>query len=163
MVSSIFGDLYYTPRSIDFYELPYEAPDGSSIYYRDDNAIQHPLWTVQNAKFSQKVNRLNGFASLDYNFNDNINLRYQGSIDTYSENNVNKQNRGGRTGDLVTDSGFYSTWNNTNTISDHNLVLSGNNYSFLNDNLGFNFMAGATSRNRKFDRIGINSYGQQVF
>ena len=63
-------------------------------------------------------------------------LRYQGSIDTYSENNVNKQNRGGRTGDLVTDSGFYSTWNNTNLISDHNLVLSGNNYSFLNDNLG---------------------------
>ena len=161
--SSIFGDLYYTPRSIDFYELPYSAPDGSSIYYRDDNAIQHPLWTVQNAKFSQNVNRVNGFASLDYNFNDNINLRYQGSIDTYSENNVNKQNRGGRTGDLVTDSGFYSTWNNTNLISDHNLVLSGNNYSFLNDNLGFNFMAGATSRNRKFDRIGINSYGQQVF
>ncbi len=161
--SSIFGDLYYTPRSIDFYELPYEAPDGSSIYYRDDNAIQHPLWTIQNAKFSQKVNRLNGFASLDYNFNDNINLRYQGSIDTYSENNVNKQNRGGRTGDLVTDSGFYSTWNNTNTISDHNLVLSGNNYSFLNDNLGFNFMAGATSRNTRYDRIGINSYGQQVF
>jgi TonB-linked SusC/RagA family outer membrane protein len=161
--SSIFGDLYYTPRSIDFYELPYEAPDGSSIYYRDDNAIQHPLWTIQNAKFSQNVNRLNGFASLDYNFNDNINLRYQGSIDTYSENNVNKQNRGGRTGDLVTDSGFYSTWNNTNLISDHNLVLSGNNYSFLNDNLGFNFMAGATSRNRKFDRIGIDSFGQQVF
>ena len=161
--SSIFGDLYYTPRSIDFYELPYEAPDGSSIYYRDDNAIQHPLWTIQNAKFNQKVNRLNGFASLDYNFNDNINLRYQGSIDTYSENNVNKQNRGGRTGDLVTDSGFYSTWNNTNTISDHNLVLSGNNYSFLNDNLGFNFMAGATSRNTRYDRIGINSYGQQVF
>lgn len=161
--SSIFGDLYYTPRSIDFYELPYEAPDGSSIYYRDDNAIQHPLWTIQNAKFSQKVNRLNGFASLDYNFNDNINLRYQGSIDTYSENNTNKQNKGGRTGDLVTDSGFYSTWNNTNTISDHNLVLSGNNYSFLNDNLGFNFMAGATSRNTRYDRIGINSYGQQVF
>lgn len=161
--SSIFGDLYYTPRSIDFYELPYEAPDGSSIYYRDDNAIQHPLWTIQNAKFNQKVNRLNGFASLDYNFNDNINLRYQGSIDTYSENNVNKQNRGGRTGDLVTDSGFYSTWNNTNTISDHNLVLSGNNYSFLNDNLGFNFMAGATSRNTRYDRIGINSYGQSVF
>jgi len=161
--SSIFGDLYYTPRSIDFYELPYEAPDGSSIYYRDDNAIQHPLWTIQNAKFSQMVNRLNGFASLDYNFNDNINLRYQGSIDTYSENNVNKQNKGGRTGDLVTDSGFYSTWNNTNTISDHNLVLSGNNYSFLNDNLGFNFMAGATSRNTRYDRIGINSYGQQVF
>ncbi len=79
----------------------------SSIYYRDDNAIQHPLWTVQNAKFSQRVNRVNGFASIDYNFNDNINLRYQGSIDTYSENNVNLQNRGGRTGSIITDSGIY--------------------------------------------------------
>ena len=93
-----FGDLFYTPRSIDFYELPYELPDGGSIYYRDDNAIQHPLWTVQNAKFSQKVNRVNGFAALDYNFNDNLNLMYQGSVDTYSENNVNSQNRGGTTG-----------------------------------------------------------------
>ena len=102
--SSIFGDLYYTPRSIDFYELPYSAPDGSSIYYRDDNAIQHPLWTIQNAKFSQNVNRVNGFASLDYNFNDNINLRYQGSIDTYSENNVNKQNSDRQTGIYIDES-----------------------------------------------------------
>ncbi len=161
--SSIYGDLFYTPRSIDFYELPFEAPDGSSVYYRDDNAIQHPLWTVRNARFSQKVNRVNGFASVDYNFNDNINLRYQGSIDTYSENNVNLQNRGGRTGDAVTDSGFYDTWNNTNLISDHNLVLSGNNYSFFDDKLGFNFMAGATSRGTKYDRIGVSSSDQQVF
>ena len=161
--SSIFGDLFYTPRSIDMYELPFELPDGASIYYRDDNAIQHPLWTVQNAKFSQKVNRVNGFASIDYNFNDNINLRYQGSIDTYSENNVNLQNRGGRTGSIITDSGIYNTWNNTNLITDHNLVLSGNNYSFFNDHLGFNFMAGATSRGTKYDRIGVNSSDQQVF
>tara|TARA_R110000787_G_scaffold279936_1_gene390338 strand:+ start:3400 stop:6624 length:3225 start_codon:yes stop_codon:yes gene_type:complete len=161
--SSIYGDLYYTPRNIDFYELPFELPDGSSIYYRDDNAIQHPLWTVKHARFSQNVNRVNGFASLDYNFNDNINLRYQGSVDTYSENNVNLQNRGGQTGNIITDSGFYSTWNNTNLISDHNVVLSGNNYSFFDDNLGFNFMAGATSRNTKYDRIGVNSSDQQVF
>ena len=161
--SSIFGDLFYTPRNIDFYELPYQLPDGSSIYYRDDNAIQHPLWTIQNAKFSQKVNRVNGFASVDYNFNDNINLRYQGSVDTYSENNVDLQNRGGRTDNVITDSGFYSTWNNTNLITDHNLVLSGNNYSFFDDNLGFNFMLGATSRGTKFDRIGTSSSDQQVF
>ena len=161
--SSIYGDLYYTPRNIDFYELPFELPDGGSVYYRDDNAIQHPLWTVKNARFSQRVNRVNGFASVDYNFNDNINLRYQGSVDTYSENNVNLQNRGGQTGNVISDSGFYDTWNNTNLISDHNLVLSGNNYSFFDDNLGFNFMAGATSRNRKYDRIGVSSSDQQVF
>mgnify|MGYP006138172891 FL=1 len=161
--SSIFGDLFYTPRSIDFYELPYELPDGGSIYYRDDNAIQHPLWTVQNAKFSQKVNRVNGFAALDYNFNDNLNLMYQGSVDTYSENNVNSQNRGGTTGSIITDSGIYETWNNTNFIEDHNLAFSGNNYSFVNDQLNFNFLVGATSRNTRYDRIGVNSSDQQVF
>jgi len=161
--SSIFGDLFYTPRNIDLFELPFELPDGSSIYYRDDNAIQHPLWTVKNAKFSQKVNRINGFGSVDYNITDNLNLRYQGSIDTYSENNTNLQNRGGRTDNLITDSGFYDTWNNTNVIMDHNIVLSGNNYSMFNDNLSLNFMLGATSRNTKFDRIGISSSDQQIF
>jgi hypothetical protein len=62
--SSIFGDLFYTPRSIDFFELPFELPDGGSVYYRQDNAIQHPLWTTKNARFSQLVNRVNGFVNL---------------------------------------------------------------------------------------------------
>ena len=88
---------------------------------------------------------------------------YQGSIDTYSENNVNSQNRGGTTGDIITDSGIYETWNNTNFIEDHNLAFSGNNYSFVNDQLNFNFLVGATSRNTRYDRIGVNSSDQQVF
>jgi TonB-linked SusC/RagA family outer membrane protein len=161
--SSIFGDLFYTPRSIDFYELPFELPDGSSVYYRDDNAIQHPLWTVKNAKFSQITNRINGYASLDYNLTDNLNLFYQGSVDTYSEDNVNKQNRGGRVGDPITDSGFYDTYNNNNIIMDHKVVLSGNNYSFFNEKVDFNFLLGANSNSVNYNRIGISSSDQQVF
>jgi TonB-linked SusC/RagA family outer membrane protein len=161
--SSVFGDLFYTPRGIDIQELPFELPDGSSIYYRDDNAIQHPLWTVKNARFSQRTNRLNGFAAIDFNITENINLLYQGSVDTYSEENVNRQNRGGRTGDVATDSGFYSTYNNTNTINDHKIVLSGNNFSLITDYLNMGFLAGATSRSIDFNRIGVNSSDQQVF
>ena len=161
--SSIFGDLLYTPRSINMQVLPFEAPDGSSIYYRDDNAIQHPLWTAKHARFSQNVFRVNGFAALDYSFNEHLNLSYQGSIDQYSEDNINLQNKGGVTGDTAVDSGFYSTWNNNNLITDHNLVLSGNNYSFANDNLNLGFVLGATSRSTDYNRIGVNSYGQQVF
>ncbi len=161
--SSIFGDLFYTPRSIDFFELPFELPDGSSIYYRDDNAIQHPLWTIKNARFTQRTNRINGFAAIDYNLTDNLNISYQGSIDTYSEDNVNLQNRGGRTGNSNTDSGFYDTWNNNNTINDHTVSLSGNNYSVFNDNLGINFLLGATSRGTKYNRIGASSVNQKVF
>ncbi|PKA83465.1 TonB-linked SusC/RagA family outer membrane protein [Ulvibacter sp. MAR_2010_11] len=161
--SSVFGDLLYTPRSIDFFSLPFEAPDGSSIYYRDDNAIQHPLWTVKNSRFAQKVNRVNGFGAIDFNITDNLNLSYQASVDTYSEDNINRQNKGGVTGVALTDSGFYSTYNNANTIFDHKVVLSGSNYSMLNDNLTIDFLAGATSRSTDYNRIGVTSYGQQVF
>ena len=161
--SSIFGDLFYTPRGIDIQELPFETPDGASVYYRDDNAIQHPLWTVKNARFSQKTNRINGFAAIDFNITENINLLYQGSIDTYSEDNVNRQNKGGRTGSIQTDSGFYDTYNNTNTINDHKFVLSGNNFSLITDWLDMGFLLGATSRSIDFNSIGVSSNGQQVF
>jgi TonB-linked SusC/RagA family outer membrane protein len=161
--SSIFGDLFYTPRGIDIQALPFALPDGSSINYRDDNAIQHPNWTVQNARFSQQTNRVNGYGGIDFNITKNINLRYQGSIDTYSENNINRQNRGGVTGILTVDSGFYDTYNNTNTIQDHNFVLSGNNFSLITDVLNMGFLAGATARGIYFDRTGVSSNGQQVF
>ncbi len=161
--SSIFGDLFYTPRSIDLFALPYQLPDGSSIYYRDDNAIQHPLWTFNNARFTQKVFRINGYASLEYNFNEHYKLYYQGSVDQYSEDNVNRQNRGGVVGVPDIDNGFYDTWNNNNLIMDHNLVFSGNNFALFNDNLNLSFLVGATSRNTNYNRIGVSSTGQQVF
>jgi TonB-linked SusC/RagA family outer membrane protein len=161
--SSIFGDLLYTPRSIDFYELPFELPDGSSIYYRDDNAIQHPLWTLRNARFSQLTNRVNGFASLQYDFDDHLNLKYQGSVDVYSEDNVNRQNKGGVVGDIAVDSGFYDTWNNNNLITDHLIIFSGNNYSFFDEKVNLSFNLGGTSRSTDYNRIGVESNTQQVF
>jgi len=161
--SSIFGDLFYTPRSMDFFELPFELPDGSSIYYRDDNAIQHPLWTIKNARFSQLVNRVNGYAAIDYNFDEHFNVFYQASIDTYSEDSTNRQNKGGVTGDIGIDSGFYETVNTTNTIYDHRVVFSGNNFSFINDKLNASFTLGATSNSIDYRRFGLRSSQQQVF
>ncbi|GAB5401255.1 MAG: SusC/RagA family TonB-linked outer membrane protein [Aureisphaera sp.] len=161
--SSIFGDLFYTPRSVDFFELPFELPDGASVYYRDDNAIQHPLWTVKHARFSQLVNRINGFATIDYDISDNFNVFYQASVDNYSEDSVNRQNRGGVTGDINVDRGFYETVNTSNTIYDHRIVLSGNNFSFFNEKVNLNFSLGATSQSTDFNRIGLRSFNQQVF
>jgi hypothetical protein len=161
--SSVFGDLIYTPRSMDFFELPYEAPDGSSIYYRDDNAIQHPLWTVNNAKFSQLTNRMNGFASLQYDFDDHINVMYRGSVDVYSEDAVNRQNRGGVTGNTATDSGFLDTRNNNNFISDHTLLFNASGYSFFDEKVNMSFNLGGNSRTTDFNRIGLYSDNQQVF
>ncbi len=58
-------------------------------------------------------------------------------------------------------SGIYETWNNTNTIWDHNLVLNGD-YD-ITDLIGATFNVGATSRREVFDQNGVSSDGQQVF
>ncbi|WP_318311977.1 SusC/RagA family TonB-linked outer membrane protein [Flagellimonas crocea] len=160
--SSIFANLFYTPRNIDIQGLPFENPiDGSSVYYRQTNDIQHPLWTVKNAQTQQVTNRVFGNAALVYGINDNLNLTYRFGLDFYSENNVNYQNKGGVGGSVATQSGIYETWNNSNTIQDHNLILTGQ-YE-LSEKIGFSFNAGATTRREFFNQTGVSSSGQQVF
>nr|WP_299343348.1 SusC/RagA family TonB-linked outer membrane protein [Allomuricauda sp.] len=161
--SSIFGELFFTPRSVDLIGLPFQNPiDGSSTYYRQNNSIQHPLWTVENARFSQNTNRVFGQSSVTYNFNDNLNILYRFGLDVFSENNVNFQNKGGRgQEDAALVSGIYQTWNNTNTIQNHDFILNGD-YD-LSEEIGMTFNLGATSRREILDRNGVASNGQQVF
>ena len=160
--ASIFGNLFYTPRSIDLMNLPFQNPiTGESVYYRQNNSIQHPLWTVNNAGNIQDTHRVFGSLSVNYEINDNLNLVYKYGIDVYSENNTNFSNKGAKTGSVANRSGVYETWNNTKTINDHNFAINGN-YD-LTDNLDLNFSLGATSRRDVFDRNGVRSTGQQVF
>jgi len=161
--SSVFGELFFTPRSVDLIGLPFQNPiDGSSVYYRQNNSIQHPLWTVNNAQVRQVTNRVFGQASVTYQFNDNLNLLYRFGLDVFSENNTNQQNRGGRgqpSQELI--SGIYQTWNNTNTILNHDFILNGD-YD-ISEKVGLTFNVGATSRREVLDRSGVASSGQQVF
>ncbi len=160
--ASIFANLFYTPRSVDMMNLPYQNPlTGGSVYYRQNNSIQHPLWTVANAKTQQKTNRVFGGANLAYKLSDNYNISYRYGLDTYSENNTNYSNKGGRTASEDTQSGIYDTWNNTNLIIDHNIILNGSHK--FNDDLGLTFSVGATAKNETFDRVGVQSTGQHVF
>jgi len=160
--SSIFGDVFYTPRSIDLIGLPYSNPkDGSSIYYRAGNDIQHPLWTVNNASNSQLTNRVFGNAAVQYDFSDNVNLIYRFGVDYYNERNINYQNKGGRNDDATYASGVYFVWDNNNTIYDHNVILSGD--FDLSEKIGMSFNAGGTTRGNYFDQNGIASTGQVVF
>jgi TonB-linked SusC/RagA family outer membrane protein len=160
--SSIFANLFYTPRSIDIQGLPFESPiDGSSVYYRQNNSIQHPLWTIKNAKNRQQTNRVFGNAALAYEINDNLNLTYRFGLDVGVEANTNSQNKGGVGGSVATQSGILSTWSNTTTILDHNIILTGQ-YE-LSEKIGFSFNAGATTRREIFNQNGVSSNGQQVF
>jgi TonB-linked SusC/RagA family outer membrane protein len=160
--SSVFANVFYTPRSVDIQGLPFESPvDKSSVYYRQNNSIQHPLWTVKNSKTEQDTKRVFGNMAITYDISDNLNLTYRFGLDVYSENNITSQNKGGVGGSVATQSGILQTWNNTNTLFDHNLILSGQ--FEISEKVGFSFNAGATTRSEKFDQNGVSSSGQQVF
>lgn len=160
--SSVFGDLWFTPRSIDLMNLPFENPlTGASVYYRQNNSIQHPLWTIKNTGTRQVTNRFFGNATLSYEINKNINVLYRVGLDTYNEGNTNFQNKGGVNTNIRTVNGIYETWNNKKTIWDHSVIFTGN-YE-LSKKINLNFNAGATSRNEVFEQNGISSDGQVIF
>jgi len=160
--SSIFGHLFFTPRSVNLMGLPWENPiTKGSVYYRQGNDIQNPNWTVANAKNTQLTNRAFGNLTASYDILDNLNITYRLGYDIYSESNENFQNKGGSGGSVKTQSGVLETWNNSNTIWDHSVILSG---SFdINEKLDANVTAGGTSRSTYFDQYGVSSSGQNVF
>ena len=160
--ASIFANVFYTPRSVDLNGLPFQNPvTGESIYYRQNNSIQHPLWTANNASNQQAVDRVFGGATISYDINENLVASYRYGIDVYSENNVNYANKGGKTGSVVNRNGLYETWNNKKTIFDHNFTVSGQ-YK-ITDEIGSDFTVGFTTRSDTYDRNGVRSSGQQVF
>ena len=160
--SSLYGNVFYTPRSIGIAQLPYAHPiTGASIYYRSSNGIQHPLWTVNNTGDAQMTHRVFGGVSAQYDISDNLNLRYSYGYDVYSEDNTSYQNKGGQDGNLEVQSGLYEKWNNTSTIFNHQVTINGD-YE-LDDDWSVTFNAGAESVGREYDRNGVRSTGQNVF
>jgi len=155
---AIFGDLLYTPRSVDLTNLPFQASDGRSVYYRSGNDIQNPYWTVDNVKTSQDTDRFIGNTSLSYEINDWMNLTYRLGLDTYSEFNFYGQNKGGVDGPVI---GLLRTTSVRNTIWNHDLILTADKN--LTDDLNLKVIAGLNSRRDEFEQDGIESQGQLVF
>ena len=160
--SSLYGNVFYTPRSVSIADLPYAHPiTGASIYYRSSNGIQHPLWTVNNTQDAQATHRVYGGTSVQYDISDNLNVQYRYGYDVYSEDNTSYQNKGGIDGSVESQSGFYEKWNNTSTIFNHQITINGD-YE-LDSDWSMTFNAGATSNAREYDRNGVRSTGQNVF
>ncbi|SDB66591.1 TonB-linked outer membrane protein, SusC/RagA family [Flavobacteriaceae bacterium MAR_2010_188] len=160
---SVFGQVFFTPRSVDLMGLPFELPEtGGSIYYRNGNDIVNPRWTVKNAQNSQLTNRVFGQASLTYDFNDNLALTYRAGIDFYNERNEGYSNKNGvnSNADIF---GFLNTYDNNSMNWNHYVALTGN-YDLTNDEkLNLSFVLGGTSLYENFDQQGVASTGQIVF
>lgn len=157
--SSVFGDLFYTPRNIDLMNWPYQSPiDGRSVYYRGGNDIQNPRWTVANAKASQEVNRIYGNAFIDYNVLEWLNVKYRVGLDNYSEFNTYAQNKGGVSGNI---NGIFRTVSRLNTIVNHDIIVTGNKE--LNENFDLTATLGYNARRDTRYEQGVESSNQIVF
>jgi len=157
---SVFGDVFYTPRSVDLNGFPSTNPvTGGSVYYRSGNDIQNPYWTVDNVKNTDDVTRLYGKAEAIYEVMDGINVSYKLGLDTYTEEQSYSLNQGGVSNpDLI--SGYYQTSNLQNTIWDHNLYV---NFSRdLTQQISLDGLVGGQFLLKKFERDGIGSQNQII-
>jgi len=160
--SSVFGNLIYTPIAVDMLGLPYSNPlDGSSIYYRPANDIQHPLWTINNSFTGQKINRIFGNMSARYDLGKKMNLTYRVGYDQYGDYNFYSQNKGGTVGGNDFQLGMHRTSNGYNMIWDHSLLY--NFQTDLNNDWRLNVDAGLNSQDRKYEQNGQQSTQQLVF
>ena len=156
--ASVFGDILYTPRSVDLFGLPFQAADGRSVYYRSRNDIQNPRWTVANVKTGQKVNRVNTALNAGYDFNDWLNLSYRLGLDYSNELTFYGENRGGVDGERL---GSYSTRHIDNTIIDNTISLKGERD--LSESINLSAIVGLNSRREVLVLDGVNSVDQLAF
>ncbi len=156
--SSVFGDVLYTPRGVDLFGLPFQTPDGRSIYYRSGNDIQNPRWTLANAKTTQNTERIFGNLSFGYDLAKNLNITYQLGLDTYTEFGTYGQNKGGVDGNP---NGIFRSTTTKNKIWNHTVNLNYN--KDFTENLNLQVVLGGQSRNDTFLRDGVESTQQLSF
>ena len=158
---SIYGNVFFTPLSVDLMGLPFENPiTGASVYYRQNNSIINPRWTAKNVSYNQITNRFFWNLSANYELNENIGINWRTGLDFYNERNINSSNKGGVEFNSAI-FGFLDTYDNNNTIWDHFISINGN-YD-VSEKIGLSFTAGATARSDFYDRSGVASTGQIVF
>ena len=157
---SLFGNVMYTPRSWNLFGLPYERPDtGGSVYYRGNNGMQHPLWTLHNAHDRDDVTRFIGNMGLSYEIADFLSISYRIGIDRTSLMNNYMINKNGVQGYAV--NGRYMTSNRNNVNYDQTVNLNGS--VELNQDFDLSFLVGANLKSRNYELHQINSSYQFIF
>lgn len=161
-VPSAFAHVLYTPRSVDLAGLPFENPvTKQSVYYRGGNDIVNPLWLVKYYQNTSDVKRFFNSTSLVYDVSDNFSVTYRIGLDTYTEIQEKRYNRGAGSGSAAIQSGLYSTANIVNTIWNQDLIL--NWKKEFSEKFGMSALLGGNSRYDTFNRTGIESQNQLAF
>lgn len=156
--ASVFANVLYTPRSVDLINFPFQNPiDGSQVYYRGGNDIQHPIWGLNNMSDLEEVNRYFGNVSLSYELTDWLTASYRIGVDQYTQVSRREINKGGS---QVPD-GQLTTTNRTNTIIDQVLNLSFD--TDLSESFNLSGVVGFNNRIDRFDLNRVASTQQFIF
>ncbi len=161
---SVFSDVFYTPRSVDLFGLPYIASDNRPVYYRSGNDILNPRWTAENAENLNLTNRFYGQIATRYQLSDFVGLNYQIGLDNYTENQEYKINRiGVNNADYAAvNNGYYRTTFNKSLIWNHN-AFADLDFGEIASGLTLDGTLGVNFREDNFDADGLESTNQIVF
>ncbi len=157
---SLFGNVMYTPRSWNLFGMEYERPDThGSVYYRSNNGMQHPLWTLNYTRDRDDVNRFIGNVTLSYEIADFLNLTYRIGLDRTNMLNNYMINKNGVQDYAVL--GAYHTSNRNNINYDQVVNLNGS--IELNEDLDFDFLVGGNLQSRNYELSQIFSSDMFIF
>lgn len=161
-VTSVFGFLMFTPRSVNLMGLPYENPvTHGSVYYRGGNDIENPRWTAANALSNDVTYRGFGTFGLKYDVMKGLSVSYRFGLDIYNELQALSINKGGISGGSGYVNGLYRTSSAFNEILNHTLLI---NYTTnLNKNFNLSVDAGADIRHDNYSQTGLKSSQQIVY
>ncbi len=156
--SSIFSNVFFTPRNIDLMGMPFETPTThASAYYRAGNDIENPRWTAKYSLSTDDVSRFFGRTAFEYQVIEGLNVTYRVGLDTYTENQQYQIHKGGP----QNINGLYRTATGVNTIWNHDLFASYN--KDLNEDINLGLLLGMQHRLDRYTQEGMESAQQVVF
>ena len=84
--ASAFSRTLFLTRSLDLQGLPHQDPvTRGPVLAWLTNQADNPLWSVENAIYKSRVDRVVGNIGLSYAFKDWLSLTYNGGVNTYTD------------------------------------------------------------------------------
>jgi TonB-linked SusC/RagA family outer membrane protein len=152
---SVLANVMYTPRQVDLMGWPYQDPTSkASVYFRSGNDIPNPRWVLENYKTTGVVNRIFSATNFNYQVSKTFSVLYKLGLDTYSESQEYRFNKGG----VQFPTGFYNTWEISNTILDNSLIATFN--KSISGKIRLNAQLGGNVRNDNYRNVFNSSQNQ---
>lgn len=152
---SVLANVMYTPRQVDLMGWPYQDPTSkASVYFRSGNDIPNPRWVLENYKTTGVVNRIFSATNFNYQVSKSFSVLYKFGLDTYNESQEYRFNKGG----IQFPTGFYNTWEISNTILDNSLIATFN--KSIGSKIRLNAQLGGNVRNDNYRNVFNSSQNQ---